>query len=177
MSGLYKTRFDELLTQLDAVFATTKTTYDPYSRQNETDLDSNTLLEWRVKAKNLLLKVCGDDSEHYKAFVEEESPSGYSTYLSAAKRVKAVFLAAKEDFDTGMLRSSRSIVQAELFSSELDQARELHSHGYISAAAVITGVVLETTLRELCDREGIPYGKLDKMNADLAKKGVYNVLV
>jgi hypothetical protein len=49
--------------------------------------------------------------------------------------------------------------------------------GYYPAAAVITGVVLETALRELCDKEKIPNGKLDRMNADLAKAGVYNKLV
>jgi hypothetical protein len=42
---------------------------------------------------------------------------------------------------------------------------------------VIAGVVLETALRQLCDRENIPHGKLDKMNADLAKAGKYNKLM
>ena len=47
---------------------------------------------------------------------------------------------------------------------------------YITASAVIAGVVLETSLRTLCDQESIDHGKLDKMNADLAKKGIYNKL-
>ena len=45
------------------------------------------------------------------------------------------------------------------------------------AAAVIAGVVLETTIRQLCDDEGIAHGKLDKMNADLTKAGRYSSLV
>ena len=36
--------------------------------------------------------------------------------------------------------------------------------------------MLETALRTLCDRHEIPHGKLDKMNADLAKAGQYNKL-
>jgi hypothetical protein len=28
---------------------------------------------------------------------------------------------------------------------------------------------------ELCTRQGIPHGKLDKMNADLCKAGIYNM--
>ena len=44
------------------------------------------------------------------------------------------------------------------------------------AAAVTAGTVLETSLRQLCDENNIGHGKLDKMNADLAKAGVYNVL-
>jgi len=90
------------------------------------------------------------------------------------KRMKAVFLAAKEDFQGGYLNSLRNLVQAEVFGSELDQARELLSTGYIPAAAVIAGVVLETTIRNLCTDHGLEHGKLDKMNADLAKASVYN---
>ena len=49
--------------------------------------------------------------------------------------------------------------------------------GYTTAAAVVAGVVLETGLRELCADNGFATGKLEKMNADLAKAGVYNKLV
>jgi hypothetical protein len=37
--------------------------------------------------------------------------------------------------------------------------------------------VLETSMRQLCVDKGIPVGKLDKMNADLAKAGTYHLLV
>lgn len=50
------------------------------------------------------------------------------------------------------------------------------SSGYKLAAAVIAGVVLETTLRDLCNQNSLPIGKLDKMNSDLAKAGIYNKL-
>ena len=43
----------------------------------------------------------------------------------------------------GYLNSVRNLVQAEVFESELDQARELLSGGYSSAAAVVAGVVLD----------------------------------
>lgn len=91
--------------------------------------------------------------------------------------MKAVFLAAREDFEGGYLSSVRTLVQAEVFDSELEQAEELLKGGCVTAAAVIAGVVLETALRELCDRASIPYGKLDKMNVDLVKAGIYNKLV
>ena len=51
------------------------------------------------------------------------------------------------------------------------------SAGYSAPAAIIAGVVLETSLRELCSRENIAHGKMDKMNADLTKSGVYNSIV
>jgi hypothetical protein len=51
--------------------------------------------------------------------------------------------------------------------------------GYYQPAAVVIGSVLEDGLRKLCERHEVPLSvkpKLDTMNADLAKKGVYNKL-
>ncbi len=164
-----KRRFDELLVQLDDV-EKTKTNHQ---------IDTHLFLGWRVKARNLLLQACGAESEHYKGFQSEEKEGGSFGESShwVMRRLKAVFLAAKEDYEGGYLRSIRSLVHAELFNDELEQARELQASGYKAAAAVVAGVVLETTLRKLCGDKGIPVAKLDKMNADLAKAGVYNLLV
>jgi hypothetical protein len=133
-------------------------------------------IEWKVKAKNLLVKSCGEDSEHYKEFLINEKRSAYVTNLGVAKRLRPVFKAAKSDFDGGYLSSVRVLVQAEIFESELEQAKELLKSGYKTASAVITGIVLETGLRELCDTNTIDHGKLNKMNADLAKAGIYGQL-
>jgi hypothetical protein len=89
----------------------------------------------------------------------------------------AVFDAAREDFEGGYLVSIHDLVRAEVFGSELEQASELLKSGYDLAAAVIAGTVLETGIRELCTRNQIQHGKLDKMNADLTKAGVYNGIV
>jgi len=140
-------------------------------------VDEEALLSWQVKARNLLSRACGKDSEHYREFLDSEDPRGMGeTNADILKRLRAVFSAATEDYAGGHLASLRSLVQAEVFESELEQARELFGGGYHAAAAVIAGVVLETGLRELCDRAGLPHGKLDKMNADLAKAGTYNKL-
>ena len=72
------------------------------------------------------------------------------------------------------LHKVRDLLQAQVFESELEQAQELFRSNYQSAAAVIAGVVLETTLRRMCQDRTLSVGKLDKMNADLAKAGVYN---
>jgi hypothetical protein len=53
------------------------------------------------------------------------------------------------------------------------------NQGYFTASAVIAGSVLEDGLRKLCTKHGITLTakpKLDTMNADLAKAGVYNLL-
>lgn len=176
MTQLLRKRFEELVQQLSQVEATKRQQYNEFSGSYEA-VDDELLLNWCVKARNLISSACGKQSEHYLSFVEAEKPQAYLHNDFTTKRVKAVFLAAKEDFEGGYLASVRQLVQAELFDSELEQAKELLSAGFHTAAAVVTGVVLETTLRDLCIQQGLQVGKLDKMNVDLAKAGKYNAIV
>lgn len=175
LKEVFKQRFEELEEQASQLESSKKVLQREIIGGTNEVIDSYLLLSWKVKVKNLLSKVCGEDSQHFKQFEREEENSYYTTY-EIFKAFKAVFLAAKEDFEGGYLSSIKTLVQAEVFDSELEQANELFSSGYYTAAAVIAGVVLETALRELCDRSGIPHGKLDKMNSELAKAGVYNKL-
>lgn len=176
MTDLYKKRFTEVHQQLETLFASQKNIYSESLGRSRPEIDGPAFLEWQIKAKNLLNKACGQDSVHYRAFCDNETPSMYSTYLYVLERLRAVFAAAREDYEGGYLRSTRSLIQAEVFDSELEQALALLEAGYKSPSAVVAGVVLETSLRELCDRHGIQHGKLDRMNTDLAKAGVLNKL-
>ncbi|WP_272079424.1 DUF4145 domain-containing protein [Microcystis aeruginosa] len=175
LKEVFKQRFEELEEQASQLESSKKVLRTEIIGGTNEVIDSNLLLSWKVKVKNLLSKVCGEDSQHFKQFQREENRPRHTTY-GIFNAFKAVFLAAKEDFEGGYLSSIKTLVQAEVFDSELEQANELFSSGYHTAAAVIAGVVLETALRELCDRSGIPHGKLDKMNSELAKAGVYNKL-
>lgn len=176
MTELLKKRFAELLSQADEVAATKQSKHSEYVGLYE-QVDPDLLLGWCVKARNLLASACGKDSEHFSSFVEAEKPGPYESNPTILSRLRAVFLAAKEDFEGGYLSSVRNLIQAEVFSTELEQARELLAAGYRVPSAVISGVVLETNLRALCEARDLTPGKLDKMNADLAKAGQYNSLV
>jgi hypothetical protein len=171
-----KKRFHELSAQAESLAATKQTKHSSHSGSYE-QVDPDLLLGWCVKSRNLLSSACGKESEHFKSFIEAEEPQSYESNPAQFNRVRAVFLAAKEDFEGGYLNSVRNLVEAEVFSTELEQARELQDAGYRVPAAVICGVVLETNIRRLCSARSLPIGKLDKMNADLAKAGQYNALV
>jgi Domain of unknown function (DUF4145) len=176
MTDLYKQRFSEINEQMDLLLASQKSVFNDFTGRNQNNIDGTALLEWKVKAKNLLNKACGQDSEHYRAFCEHEDPGIYGSNLGVLQQLRAVFIAAREDYEGGYLRSTRSLIQAEVFDSELEQAQALLDAGYKTASAVVAGTVLETSLRELCDRQSISHGKLDKMNSDLAKEGIFNKL-
>lgn len=174
MTKLFEKRFSELAEQLEAIAASKTTAASPITGAPSTYVDQNALLNWKVKAKTLLTNTCGESSPQLVSFIAAERAPGFVTNYEILKQLRAVFLAVKEDFEGGHLNSLRNLVQAEVFTSELEQAEQLLSSGYASAAAVIAGVVLETTVRNLCTDREIAHGKLDKMNADLAKAGAYN---
>jgi hypothetical protein len=168
-------RFTELVEQMAVVAATKRYERSEYFAGDR--IDGEQFVNWKVKAKNLLTNACGRESEHYLAFVKAEQPIAYRSNWEEFKDLKAIFLAAQEDYEGGYLRSIRNLVQAEVFSSELDQARELLATGYKAAAAVVAGIVLETGLRRMCQDRSLDLGKLDRMNAALSKNGVYSLLV
>ncbi len=174
MAADFRRRFEELLKQAEAVDASKKTERTEYG--TGTYVDQNTLLNWEVKVRHLLSSVCGPDSQHFTLFLEAEKPRSYTTNYELFQKMSAVFLAAKEDYEGGYLHTIRNLIRADVFANELEQAEELLASSYYTAAAVIAGVVLETRLRQLCEDRGLPSGKLDKMNADLAKADVYNKL-
>lgn len=119
----------------------------------------------------------GDETaSHLQSFTDAQRARGLDSVFERMKRMRAVFLAAKEDFEGGYLVSFRNLVQAEVFTNELKQAEELLKSGYATAAAVIAGVVLETTLRDLCSTHDLEPGGLNRMNEDLTKAGAYNSL-
>lgn len=167
---IYRKRFAELQDQMNAL--PDQVVHNKYRSQD--DIDPNEMQAWHLKVLNLLEKSCGRKSVHYVAFSRAKHWAPNTAYADHLKRLGSIFGAAREDYEGGYLRSSRSLVQAEVFDSELEQARELLQAGYKSPAAVVAGVVLETALRELCGLNGITYAKVDKMNADLTKAGVYN---
>ncbi len=66
--------------------------------------------------------------------------------------------AASARFDSALLEI-RQLVEADLFDSEIDSARELLRNGFSRGAGAIGGVVLEKHLREVCANHGAPVHK------------------
>ncbi|WP_224972118.1 HEPN domain-containing protein [Acinetobacter oleivorans] len=132
--------------------------------------------EWIIKAQNILLLACGDNSIHFTAF--KRQLSGSSDTPKRLRQLIPILNAAYDDLKNGFLITFKQIVQAEVFDSELEQAKSLLESGYKNAAAVIAGVVLETAIKELCLNNSIDLEKkkLNRLNDDLAKAGVYNTL-
>lgn len=79
--------------------------------------------------------------------------------LSILKSVKARFESSLFDI--------RQLVQADLFDSELDAAKELAKQGFTRAAGALGGVVLERHLKQVCDSHNLKVSKKNPSIADL----------
>jgi len=101
-TALLQKRFAELADQLDQVEATKKCEYNGPIRGDF--VDGEIFLTWTVKAKSLLASLCGKNSKHYVNFEKNEKATIDSTNYSILRRLKAVFMAAKEDFEGGYLQ-------------------------------------------------------------------------
>jgi hypothetical protein len=168
-------RFKELFALGEQVLATTRRPPPNVIGDNSVDLQGGQ--QWATSTGHLLDSLFGSDSEYYRRFKEAFKHPGYESDM---KRGMAVLRAAWNDYSKGYLIEASSLIRAEVFDDFLEQAQHLFDQGYYQPAAVLAGGVLEDSLRKLSDRNNIKLPtkpKLDSMNAELAKKGVYNVLV
>ena len=71
----------------------------------------------------------------------------------------------------------RQLVQADLFDSELEAAKELNTKGFLRGAGAIAGVVLEKHLLQVCDNHGVKITKknpsISDYNGKLKEAGTY----
>ncbi len=72
----------------------------------------------------------------------------------------------------------KQLVQADLFDSELDAAKELNSKGFSRGAGAIAGVVLDKLLAQVCENHNIKLTKsnpsISDFNDKLKSSNVYN---
>lgn len=170
---LVSQRFQELGGKADAIgSAMTLDFVGADSGRRYYNINAADFSGWATSVLNLLQRVFGEDSIHFQHFSRDAALVGDSEFNF--RGVVAIFKAAREDYHGGYLFNLQSLVKAEVFDDMLEQASALLSAGYKDPACVVTGVALETTLKDLCSGNGIAHAKLDKMNVGLAKKGIYN---
>lgn len=140
----------------------------------------NDYYRFRTEALNLLRRSCGEDSDHYRELMriaETEDTSTNSYYFALCF---GVVEAAQRDFEAGILFDMCALIAAEILGDFMEQAETLLSAGYHVPAASLVGAVLEDTLRKLCYKNNIQIPastKIDSLNAELYKAGVYDKLI
>lgn len=167
-------RLDELIALGRTVLRTRKIA--SLAVANADGVDVQLANQWLTSCLSLLSRVFGDDSPHCRRIKELFPP--YVKWVHV-EQAFGVLLAAKDDFESESIFSLKALIEAEVFDEFLDQAEHLNEANYFQPAAVIAGCVLEDGLRKLCQRMDIELPvcpKLEWMNSELAKNGLYDKL-
>lgn len=171
-SKVWIAQIDELLNEFE-VFSN-RSKYDDLS-----DIDDGVPVPaFIMRVEALVARICRPDSAYAKRAALQQSFVG-----ARAVHLASVMNALRADMQMGYLRSFSEILHADLFSDYLEMASHLNESGYKDAAAVIIGSTLESHLRQLSAKFGVPLvvptpngdrpKKADAVNADLAKGGAY----
>jgi hypothetical protein len=96
----------------------------------------------------------------------EEKIVGPDAAIPNFQQQLAIVNAVKARFDSSLF-DIRQLVQADLFDSELDAAKELSKYGFTRAAGALAGVVLERHLAQVCENHSITIAKKAPGIADL----------
>lgn len=89
-------------------------------------------------------------------------------------------MAARDDFDAGMLLDVRQLVTAEAFGDLLESAAHLVEENHHLPAVAISGAVLESSLRDLANRNNVTWSghsSITKLNTELYKASTYDKTV
>lgn len=143
---------------------------------------------WVTRLGQLVKKLYGENSQHYKNYSEAISTDNFyaihSRWYGHISQVQGIALTVKHDVENDLLSDIRGLLQAEIFGNFLEIGEHLLNEGYKDAAAVTIGAVLEDGLRELCKKNDISITKpngspmtIEPLNTELAKHEVYTKLV
>ncbi|WP_247442381.1 hypothetical protein [Bradyrhizobium sp. CW7] len=133
---LLKKRFADLDQQWQE-FATRRHTWTP--ALGAATRSMKRLLNWFGQGKKPHRQHLRTHSEYYRSFEKVTKPQSMQFPFERAELMHAVFQAAKDDYEGGYLNKIRNLVQAGVFSTELEQASELLASGYRLPAAVVRG--------------------------------------
>jgi hypothetical protein len=81
-----------------------------------------------------------------------------SAALPQFRQQLSILRSAKRRLESSLFEM-RQLVQADLFDSEIDAARELLKNNFLRAAGAVAGVVLEKHLAQVCEDHGIKIKK------------------
>jgi hypothetical protein len=107
---------------------------------------------------------------------EKEKVVGADAAIPRFTQQLNIIKAINKRFESSLF-DIKQLVQADLFDSELEAAKELNKKGFMRGAGAIAGVVLEKHLLQVCDNHGVKITKknpsISDYNDKLKEAGTY----
>jgi len=140
---MLKETFSRRFTELAASFGTIHFAANGLAPERYSELGQ--WRQWATSAQNLIRAVFGEESPHYRNFTT--SYANCNGYEGSVCGMKAVFLAAKDDFEGGYVFDVDLRVSGEVFGDFVILARQALSEGHKDVAAVLACAALEDALK------------------------------
>ncbi len=160
--------------------------YVDFSEINREEIET-----WKFRTLSLLKKILNASDNRISEFTdiyfpEEKKYNIYKIYwpeyynLRAGwggthfDRVLGILKSIENEIDKGLLEGLEDQISGDIFESVLERANYLLKSGFKRAAAVYGRVVLEQTIRRLCDKQKPPivynsHSKASQLNDKLKK--------
>lgn len=185
----YKNDLDKLITTGDNLYELMTTNTDEFLNNYEI---------WYSEALEVIRQILPNRLESFQTLYKENNNnynytiSQYLTifyitnkdtqpYFGQAiakfRNQLAILKASKNKFESSLF-DIKQLLQADIFDSEIDAARELLKNGFLRPAGAVAGVVLEHHLSQVCQKHNILIEKNDPVistfNDALKKEEVIN---
>lgn len=181
-------QIEDFIDQAPKFAPTIITQANKHGSMTDAKFDHDKFVVWNTQCLNLLSRIENGQSIHFKKFLEQENRGsgekrdrgrGYHSISIEVFYKVAILKALKLDIENGNFFDQELLIAADAFGDILEQAEHLLSEKYKDASAVLIGAVLESSLRKLCDKNGITYSPKDTINPlnNLLKDKAYNRIV
>ena len=135
MKNKISLRFEDLLQEINTIESSKIKKENSYFG-SYIEINNELHKKWELNLKNLILLLNSyPDSMYYSELVKISELKNHEDHADIFDRQKALFLALKDDYEKGLLSSIKSLIEADVFYTELEQAKELLSNKYKLAAA------------------------------------------
>lgn len=127
---------------------------------------------WQVQIKNIISLIFGSESVQYN-YVIENLPKSITNNNNIRDYI-GVLEGCLNDLKDGFIAGVEFIISSEFFDSVLQEAKYLNEHGFKDPSAVLTRVVIESTLQKLAEKNEINHDqKASNLNEALRSEGIY----
>lgn len=167
--------------QLESVIKDYQTKRAASKYDDGSDVISNTeVRQLQIRAMAAIERVVGKGSVYFEKAnaVLSEKAHSYDHLASIIGITESLLF----DVKAGYLKSLEELIHADVFSDFIEMSDHLNSSGYKDAAAVMAGSTLESHLKNLAVKHGVPIDisgkpkKADTINSDLVKANAYSKL-
>jgi hypothetical protein len=148
------TATDAIVSQLETVIAGANELRQGSQYDDASDRPDELLMQARLRLAGAIERFAPPGSEYMEAVSRTNEYYGASHALAMIE-LSGVAAALRDDYAAGYLTTVQELVHGELFEDFLEMAEELLNKGYVSAAAVLAGSVLEEHVRKLAGKVGI----------------------